>query len=149
MGKTLAVPIQASTSNVLGTGDLTLMPALTCDPRSGLKAHQYINGACFSPFATPGQQGAYIFPSLTGPGFFNTDVSLFKNFTFGPSENKKLQFRLSGNNFLNHPNRTFLNSDQNLNVSFNSSGTLTNPNFGYATNTIGHRILQMMVKFSW
>jgi len=149
MGKTLAVPIQASTSNVLGTGDLTLMPALTCDPRSGLKAHQYINGACFSPFATPGQQGAYIFPSLTGPGFFNTDVSLFKNFTFGPSENKKLQFRLSGNNFLNHPNRTFLNSDQNLNVSFNSSGTITNPNFGYATNTIGHRIMQMMVKFTW
>ncbi len=67
MGKTLAVPIQASTSNVLGSGDLTLMPALTCDPRSGLKAHQYINGACFSPFATPGQQGAYIFPALTGP----------------------------------------------------------------------------------
>ncbi|PYX62729.1 MAG: hypothetical protein DMG78_32800 [Acidobacteria bacterium] len=149
MGKTLAVPIQASTSNVLGTGDLTLMPALTCDPRSGLKAHQYINGACFSPFATPGQQGAYIFPSLTGPGFFNTDVSLFKNFTFGPSENKKLQFRLSGNNFLNHPNRTFLNSDQHLNVSFNSSGTITNPNCGYATNTIGHRIMQMMVKFTW
>jgi len=149
MGKTLAVPIQASTSNVLGTGDLTLMPALTCDPRSGLKAHQYINGACFSPFATPGQQGAYIFPSLTGPGFFNTDVSLFKNFTFGPSENKKLQFRFSGYNFINHPNRTFLNSDQNLNVNFNSSGSLTNPNFGYATNTIGHRILQMMVKFSW
>src|SRR5467141_1557397 len=144
MGKTLMVPIQASTQNVLGTGDLTLMPTLTCDPRSGLKSHQYINGACFSPFATPGQQGAYIFPALTGPGFFNTDVSLFKNFTFGKSENKKLQFRFSANNFLNHPNRTFLNSDQNLNLSFNSNGTLRNSNYGYATNTIGHRILQMM-----
>jgi hypothetical protein len=159
MGKTLSytnssgqvVPytIQAGASNVFGTPDLTLMPALTCDPRSGLKANQYINGACFSPFATPGKQGAYIFPALTGPGFFNTDVSLFKNFTFGPSENKKLQFRFSGYNFINHPNRTFLNSDQNLNLSFNSGGTLRNSNFGYATNTIGHRILQMMVKFSW
>jgi len=149
MGKTLAVPIQASSSNVIGSPDLTLMPALTCDPRSGLKAHQYINGACFSPFATPGQQGAYIFPSLTGPGFFNTDVSVFKNFTFGPSENRKLQFRFSGYNFLNHPNRTFLNGDQNLNLTFNSTGTLTNSNFGYATNTIGHRIMQAMVKFSW
>jgi hypothetical protein len=149
MGTTLAVPIQAGSQNALGAPDITLMPTLTCDPRSGLKAHQYINGACFSPFVTPGQQGNYIFPALTGPGFFNTDVSLFKNFTFGPSENKKLQFRFSGYNFLNHPNRTFLNGDQNLNLSFNSSGTLTNSNFGYATNTIGHRILQMMVKFSW
>ena len=149
MGKTLAVTIQANSQNVLGSPDLTLMPALTCDPRSGLKSHQYINGACFSPSATPGQQGAYIFPALTGPGFFNTDLSLFKNFTFGPSENKKLQFRFSGYNFLNHPNRTFLNSDQNLNLTFNSSGNPTNPNFGYATNTIGHRIIQVMVKFSW
>jgi hypothetical protein len=159
MGRTLAytnqsgavVPytIQASASNVLGTSDLTLMPALTCDPRSGLKSHQYINSACFSPFATPGQQGAYIFPSLTGPGFFNTDMSVFKNFTFGKSENKKLQFRFSGYNFLNHPNRTFLNGDQNLNLTFNRLGSLTNSNFGYATNTIGHRIMQMMVKYSW
>jgi hypothetical protein len=160
MGKTLSYvdhttgqvanySLQATSSNILGSGDITLMPALTCDPRSGLKANQYINGACFSGFATPGKQGAYIFPTLTGPGFFNTDVSLFKNFTFGPSENKKLQFRFSGYNFLNHPNRTFLNSDQNLNLTFNSTGTLTNPNFGYATNTIGHRIIQLMARFAW
>ena len=149
MGRTITGAIQATASNVLGTSDLTLMPALTCDPRSGLKSHQYINGACFSPYATPGQQGSYIFPALTGPGFFNTDLSVFKNFTFGQSETKKLQFRFSGYNFLNHPNRTFLNGDQGLNLTFNSSGTLTNSNFGNATNTIGHRILQMMVKFAW
>jgi hypothetical protein len=148
-GQVVNYALQASASNVLGTPDLTLMPALTCDPRSGLKAHQYINGACFSGFATPGKQGAYIFPTLTGPGFFNTDISLFKNFTFGPSETKKLQFRFSGYNFLNHPNRTFLNGDQNLNLTFNNVGTLTNPNFGYATNTIGHRIIQAMVRFAW
>jgi Carboxypeptidase regulatory-like domain len=149
MGRTITGAIQATASNVLGTPDLTLMPALTCDPRSGLKSHQYINGACFSPTATPGQQGAYIFPSLTGPGFFNTDISVFKNFTFGQSESRKLQLRFSGYNFLNHPNWTFLNADQGLNLTFNSSGQLTNPKFGYATNTIGHRIIQMMVKFAW
>ena len=149
MGTTTAAPVQASNQNVLGSPDLTLMPGLTCDPRSGLKANQYINGNCFSPFATPGQQGAYVFPSLTGPGFFNTDVSVFKNFTFGQTESRKLELRFSGYNFLNHPNRTFLNSDQNLNLSFSSNGTLSNPNFGYATNTIGHRIMQIMVKFIW
>src|SRR5882762_5011894 len=35
MGRTITSPIQASASNVLGTPDLTLMPTLTCDPRSG------------------------------------------------------------------------------------------------------------------
>jgi len=149
MGKTLQVPIQAGSQNVLGAPDITLMPKLTCDPRSGLQEHQYINGACFSGMATPGEQGNYIFPTLTGPGFFNTDLSVFKNFTFGKAETNKLQFRFSGYNFLNHPNRTFLSGDQNLNLTFNSSGHLTNPNFGSATNTIGHRIIQMMVKFSW
>jgi len=149
LGETIIAPIQANGQNVLGTPDINLMPVLTCDPRTGLKANQYINSACFSPFAAPGKQGNLIFPTLTGPGFFNTDVSLFKNFTFGQAENKKLQFRFSGYNFLNHPNRTFINSDQNLNLTFKSSGVLANPNFGYATNTIGHRIIQMMVRFSW
>jgi len=148
MGKTLAVPVQASNGNVLGTTDLTLMPTLTCDPRSGLKQNQYINGACFTPFATPGVQGNYVWPVLTGPGFFNTDMSVLKNFTFGQSENRKLQLRFSGYNFVNHPNRTFISSDPGLKLSFNSSGVL-NSNFGSATNTIGHRILQGMIRFTW
>jgi hypothetical protein len=147
MGKTLAVPIQAGNQNGIGSADISLMPTLTCNPRSGLKAHQYINGSCFSPFVAPGQQGSYVFPTLTGPGYFNTDTSLFKTFAFG--ESKKLQFRFSGYNFLNHPNRTFLNGDPALNLTFNSAGTLTTPNFGYALNETGHRILQMSAKFIW
>jgi len=157
MGKTLAYtdstgthpyPLQANSSTVLGTPNITLMPTLTCDPRQGLKQNQYINGACFAPFATPGKQGNYIFPTLTGPGFFNTDMSLFKSFTFGQSESRKLQFRFSGYNFVNHPNRTFISGDSGLNLNFNSSGVL-NPAFGYATNTIGHRIIQGQIKFMW
>ena len=155
MGKTLAYTdssgthpysIPASSENVLGTRDVTVMPTLTCNPASGLQANQYINGACFSPFATPGQQGNYVFPTLTGPGFWNSDLSVFKNFAF--SESRKLQFRISGYNFLNHPNRTFIANDPGLNLTFDSSGTL-NPKFGYATNKVGHRILQGMVKFSF
>src|SRR5579871_3368037 len=93
MGRTIVNAIQATSSNTLGSPDITLMPALVCDPRSGLKANQYINGACFSPTVTPGQQGSYIFPTLTGPGFFNTDISIFKNFTFGQSESDVPQWR--------------------------------------------------------
>ncbi len=146
MGKTLAVSIPASSENVLGTRDITVMPTLTCNPAKGLQANQYINGACFSAFATPGEQGNYVFPTLTGPHFWNSDVSVTKNFSF--SESKKLQFRLSGYNFLNHPNRTFVANDPGLNLNFDSSGN-PNPKFGFATNKVGHRILQGLIRFNW
>jgi hypothetical protein len=151
MGTTLTSAVQANNQNVLGTPDITLMPVLTCNPRTGLRANQYINPACFSPFATPGVQGSYVFPTLTGPGFFNSDLSLFKNFNWGKTENRKLQFRFSAYNFLNHPNRTFISGDPNLTLAFNSDGTLqtANQRFGYADNTIGHRIIQGMVKLTW
>jgi len=144
-------PLQATDTNTIGSADITLMPTLTCDPAKGLKSHQYINPNCFSPWVTPGQQGNYIFPTLTGPGFFNSDLSVFKSFQWGKSESKKLTFRFSGYNWLNHPNRTFIDGDPNLSLAFTSTGTLqeANQNFGYATNTIGHRIVQGMVKFSF
>lgn len=155
MGKTLTAPILASNSNILGSPDITLMPRLTCDPSKGLASHQYINGNCFAPFATPGVQGSYIFPTLVGPGYFNTDLSLQKNFVFGASENKSLDFRVSGYNFLNHPNYTFLNSDPALTLNFDQNGKLvqqggpTGAPFGTATNKIGHRIMQGMIRFTW
>jgi hypothetical protein len=152
MGKTLEVPVQAGNQNTLGNADITLMPKVTCNPRAGLKANQYINGNCFSPTVTPGEQGTYIFPTLTGPGFFNTDISVFKNFTWGASETKKIQFRFSGYNFLNHPVRTFVQNDPGLNLTFDSGGNLLQSGgttFGYANNKTGHRILQGVVKFTF
>ncbi len=151
-GKTLAVPVQASSQNVLGTPDVLLMPKVICDPRQNLGPHQYINGNCFQGFAEPGQQGSYVFPTLTGPGFFNTDLSLFKNFTWGASENKKLQFRFSGYNFLNHANPSFISNDPALNLSFNQQGQLIangGKTFGVASYKLGHRIVQMAIKFTW
>ena len=151
MGFTTTSAIQGSGQLVLGSPDIQLMPTLTCDPRQGLKANQYINAACFSSVVTPGKQGNLIFPTLTGPGFWNSDLSLFKNFTWGSSESKKLQFRFSGYNFMNHPNRTFISNDPNLSMAFRSDGTLqtANQRFGFADNTIGHRIIQGMIKLTW
>jgi hypothetical protein len=154
MGKTLAVPIQAGSQNVLGTNEITLMPKLKCNPASGLKSHQYVNGNCFEGFATPGQQGTYVFPTLTGPGFFETDLSVFKNFSWGASETKKLQFRFSAYNFLNHPVETFVAGDPALNLKFDpQSGNLVSPaantTFGFASNKTGHRIMQGVIKFTF
>lgn len=144
-----ATPVTANDQNILGTPDVTLMPVLTCNPKSGLKHNQYLNPSCFASFATPGVQGSYIIPAGAGPGFFNTDLSVFKNFTFGKSESKKLQFRFSGYNFLNHPLNTFLQKDPNLTLAFDNTGKLINPNFGVANSKTGHRILQGAVKFSF
>lgn len=153
-GVTVAGPVLADAQDVIGTPDITLMPKVTCNPRSGLGAHQYVNGNCFAGFATPGQQGTYIFPTLHGPGFFNTDLSVFKNFTFGQSENKKLQFRFSGYNFLNHPINTFIAGDPALNLNFDpNTGQLQNPatgvTFGQTHFKTGHRIMQGLIKFTW
>jgi hypothetical protein len=149
-----AGPIQANDSNTIGSPDITLMPKVICNPRHGLHAGEYVNAACFSPFATVGQQGTYIFPTLTGPGFFNSDISAFKNFVFGSSEQRKLTFRFSGYNFLNHPNRTFDGSgDPALELHFSNAGQLQQPatgvNFGYAEYKTGHRIVQGEAKFSF
>jgi hypothetical protein len=148
------LPISANNTNTIGTSDVTLMPHLTCNPHSGLHTNQYVNGACFAPFVTPGSQGSYIFPTLTGPGFINSDLSAFKNFVFGSSESKKLTFRFSGYNFLNHPVKTFNGSgDPGLSLQFDKYGNLLQPapgvNFGYANYKTGHRIVQGEAKFSF
>ncbi len=149
-----ATPIQASNGNTIGSTDVTLMPKVICNPHHGLHADQYVNGKCFSPFVTPGQQGSYIFPTLTGPGFFDSDLSAFKNFNFGSSEQRKLTFRFSGYNFLNHPVRSFNGSGDNaLKLQFDQNGNLLQPangvNFGYATYKVGHRIMQGEAKFTF
>lgn len=133
-----------SSKLINGTPDITVMPVVTCDPRSGLSGKQFINGNCFG-VPTPGHNGSYIMPYIKGPMFLNNDLSLFKDFNF--SETKKLQFRVSGYNFLNHPLTSFVPGDPNLNLSFNNLGKQTNSTFGQALWTAGHRSMQLALKF--
>jgi hypothetical protein len=128
-----------------GTPDISVQPVLICDPRSNLKQNQFINSSCFA-LPTPGHNGAFIFPTIEGPAFFNSDISLFKNFAF--SESKKLQFRFSAYNFLNHPISSFVQNDPNLNLNFDpNTGKPSNARFGYTDSKVGHRIIQLAVKF--
>ena len=73
---------------------------------------------------------------MRGPGFYNLDASLFKNFTTGGETS--LQFRLETFNTLNHPQ-------------FSNPGQLnfTNPtNFSKITSARnGYRIGQLALKF--
>jgi hypothetical protein len=136
----------ANAKAIAGTPDTSSQPFLTCDPRSGLGKDQYINPNCFAP-PSPGKNGAYIFPYLKGPMYFNHDLSMFKNFVI--DENKKIQFRISAFNFLNHPLKSL--TSENLDIDFGPDGKVTKESaarFGFAgNNKFGHRILQLAWKF--
>ena len=93
-------------TNQLGTPDVTVQPVITCNPKVNLPkntngAKSFINPACFS-LPAQGTNGSYQLPDLHGPKYFNSDLTLLKNFNI--KEGKSLQFRLAGFNFLNHPN---------------------------------------------
>jgi Carboxypeptidase regulatory-like domain len=143
-GTVLTTATGVTNSAITGSPDIAAMPQLICDPRSNLAANQYINGNCFAS-PSPGHNGPFIMPYIKGPMFTNSDLSMFKNFNF--SESKKLQFRFSAYNFLNHPLPSFLSGDPNLTASFDASGKLTTPNFGKAIYTAGHRSVQLALKF--
>lgn len=128
-----------SNAAVTGTPDINAQPFLTCDPSQGLQEGQHVNGACFAP-PLRGINGPYQFPYLRGPALFSNDLSLFKNFAI--SESKRFQFRASAYNFINHPLPTFVNNDQNLTLEFDRSGNLVNPDFGFATQKTGRRVVQ-------
>jgi len=134
-----------SNVSILGTPDIQLSPILTCNPTSNLGPHQYINPNCFAFPTTPGgANGPTILPAIYGPGFFNSNLALFKNFQI--TEQKKLQFRFDGYNFLNHPLWSF--NGNNLNLGFDgTTGKLNTPNFGTVTQKQGNRVIQLSVKF--
>jgi hypothetical protein len=115
----------------------------------GLTSHQYVNGSCFEAPTTVGKNGPIMLPVAYGPTFFTWDMSLFKNFNI--SESKKLQFRVSAYNWLNHPLYSFP-SGSNLTLQFQQDPvtqqiTQVNNNFGYATQKQGARIIELAVKF--
>jgi hypothetical protein len=139
----LTLPSGLTQNGITGTPNMAVYPVLTCDPRKNLATNQYLNPSCYT-LPTKGTNGSFVEPEAFGPGFFNTDMSLFKTFKF--TEKKSLQFRAEGFDVLNHANPTF-GLDNNLNLAFNTAGQQTNALFGTTTLKTGHRILQFAVKF--
>src|SRR5262249_49104155 len=152
--KTLYNP--GNVASVLGTPNTTAQPILTCDPRSGLGKDQYANLNCFAAPAQ-GQSGVYAFPYLKGPAYNSQDLTLSKGFAI--TESKRLQFRISANNFLNHPLKSLVNDNLNLQyVTDNPDSAnpklvptdFTKTNFGrYTENKFGRRIITLGAKFTF
>jgi hypothetical protein len=136
-----------SSTSLLGTPNITLMPVLTCDPTKNLQEHQFINQSCYAPPTQVGQNGPTMQPVLYGPAYWNADLGIFKNFAV--TEKQKLQFRIDGYNFLNHPLWSFPNNG-NLSMGFDgTTGKLNTPLFGYTTQKQGRRIVQLQVKYTF
>jgi hypothetical protein len=102
---------------------------------------QYLNTAAFAKIPISAASGRTIRPgnigsgAVRGPGYWNIDFSLGKNFSI--TEHTRLQFRLDAFNVLNHTNYTSFSTDVN------------NSRFGKFTNTRGARVMQLNARFSF
>lgn len=123
-GQTAPVSVPISNYTWLGTSDYSLQPTVTCDPRTGLKHNQFVNGSCFGVPAE-GSQGVYNLPYVAGPKFLKWDMSVYKDVKV--RERQSMQFRLSGFNFLNHPITSF--NANNLNALYLQVGDATNTHY--------------------
>ncbi|MGA2117893.1 MAG: carboxypeptidase regulatory-like domain-containing protein [Bryobacteraceae bacterium] len=118
-----------------GNADWAARPIITCNPnlsRGKRSMYEYINTSCFSP-AQVGSTGmdSDLRP-FRGPGISNFNTSLFKNFHFGKSEQRYLQFRLETYNTLNHTqwggavSNNYESAGFNDTPTFNAAGQITN-----------------------
>jgi len=107
---------------------------LNGNPRNGLP---YFNTAAFSVNAlgTPGNASRR---SFYGPGMFNSDIALLRNFHF--TESKVLQFRLESFNTFNH---TQFFGPAAVN------GNIDSPLFGQVVKAASPRLMQFAVKFTF
>jgi hypothetical protein len=136
----------------LGTDSENLLPILTCDPRSNLKAGQYFNSSCFA-LGPKGTNGPAVWPYIHGPRYFNSDLSLHKTFMF--KDKHQIEFRMAAFNFLNHPLATFNANGANSDLSLlfaapvagiGNSNSLTT---GFPRYTTGYRVGLVSIKYKF
>lgn len=119
-------------------------PNLVGDPQLGGGRNRFFNPNAFATPA-PGTFGTLQRNSLSGPGYWRTDASLFKKFIF--SESKDLEFRVEVVNFFNHVNLDQPDSFIGNPASPQShAGVISNTAFG---GTDPQRNLQFALKFKF
>ncbi len=83
----------------------------------------YFGGPSTADFADPTSFGGQRRNQFTGPGYFNTDLSVLKGFKVPGLESGKFQVGAQAYNVLSHPN--FQNPD--FNVSSPTFGSIVSP----------------------
>ena len=127
------------TDPVAALSGLTNRPNMTCDPNEGAPhtVAQWFNTNCFARRPAASTTGASSQPrnAVRGPGFNRTDLSIFKNFSFGT--NKRIQIRIEGFNIFNQ---------ERFGNPVNNSAAA---NFGQLTTSDDGRIVQFGAKFTF
>jgi hypothetical protein len=126
-------------------------PDLTCNPNHGAPhtTSEWVNNNCFALPAqgTYGSAGRNI---LLGPGYFNTNLSLLKDFHL--TESKYVQFRVEFFNSFNHPNYTGISgltafAPPEVQVGQPQTGKLDLSQMGLITSAFAPRQVQFALKF--
>jgi hypothetical protein len=147
-------PLTVATSSVdpaglglLGDTSISNRPDEVCNPNAKAP-HQYaavsqnvlwFKSTCFvavpQRVVRPGNAGRY---TLMGPGFFNLDASLIKNFNLAREGRWKLQVRVEGFNVLNWVNPAGV-----------ASANITSTNFGQINSFRAARRMQLGAKINF
>jgi len=138
--------VSISNDSVTGSPDESAVPFVSCDPRKGLKAHQYFNPSCFSaPYE--GHNGTFRLPYIHGPAYFNDEIGLFKDFKI--HETNKLEIRAQAFDFLNRSFDTYQQYDSSLYMGFSglNSPPTNASTAGVTTTRTGHRSIQFAAKY--
>jgi hypothetical protein len=152
-----------STDNLTGSGGwgtrVNVVPGTSPYLRTGNNGFNYLNFSAFSPSTGgPGVcNGVNTSCGWGNSGMFNfvgfptdnLDVSLFKDFSLGKSEARKLEIRWETYNTLNHTEFTTFASTT---LTLNSSGqalAASNSSFGQANNTNPPRIMALAAKLEF
>jgi hypothetical protein len=138
------------------TAAISLQPVLTCNPGSGLTAHQHATDKCFAPPAI-GAYGARDFPYLSGPSYTDSDLAISK--TTHITEGQIVTFRASAFNWDNHPLATFSSSNQlalpfltNYGSKASTLSSSVSPTYGITDSKTGgdtRRIIQLDAKYDF
>jgi len=132
---------------------MNIQPGTTCNPTGGLHTSQYANFSCFvmpsMPTGTPAEladsnaasgavplgytpysivaNGPTQLSYISMPAFFDSDLAIYK--TFHITERHTIEFRVTANNFLNHPLVGFSNGNP---ITLKYSLDPTNKGNGYS-----------------
>ena len=139
-----------STKTYYGTNVGKILLTNTCNPKSGLGSHQYVNLQCFAP-PTVGDYGKRQIGYIGGPSYFNSDLTIFK--TFSVPGRGKVEFRASAFNWLNHPLRVF-SSTTLLQPTFTTTDKINFTNTssskgGIADVKTGYRLGELSLKYTF
>jgi hypothetical protein len=120
---------------ITGNAGWSPRPVITCNPNlspGSRTLYAFINTSCFGPAAVGSTGMDSSLRPIRGPGVNNWNISFFKKYPLGSSEQRYLQLRLELYNAFNHTqwggtaSNNYIPAGLNITPTFNAAGQITN-----------------------